>query len=210
MPRPHALAAGVLVAAAALLATPLPASAHDQLVSSDPESGQHLDAAPHEVSLEFSGELLVLDGSGLGATVLVVDGEGRDWATGDPVVRERTVTVTLAPEMPDAGYEVRWQVVSSDGHPISGLVPFAVGDAEPLGSAATPVDPDSDSTSQNDSRTRNDSRPHGQGSTSFLRVALIGAGGGALALAALRLALRLRRPRAGGPGARPCARRPAL
>uniref|UniRef100_UPI003B39FD74 copper resistance protein CopC n=1 Tax=Pseudactinotalea sp. TaxID=1926260 RepID=UPI003B39FD74 len=29
----------------------------------------------------------------------------------------------------DGHYDIRWRVVSSDGHPISGVIPFSVGDA---------------------------------------------------------------------------------
>ncbi len=94
--------------------------------------------------MTFSGELLVLDESLTGAVVLVVDASGKDWVSGDATVAGRPVTAALEPGMPTAGYQVRWQVVSEDGHPIAGVIPFTIGDAEPLqsptsgGSTATP------------------------------------------------------------------------
>ncbi len=71
------ISAVLLVAAVAVLATTTPASAHDQLVSSTPGAGEQLASAPTNVSLTFSGELIVLDASMTGALVMVVDESGR-------------------------------------------------------------------------------------------------------------------------------------
>lgn len=121
----------VLALAVGLIAVPAaPASAHEQLLSTTPTSGERLAAAPAEVTLEFSGEVLTL-----GAVVIVADAAGTDWAM-DPEIDGRIVTVPLVDGMPDAGYEIRWRVVSADGHPISGLVPFTVGDGAPYSSIA--------------------------------------------------------------------------
>lgn len=125
-------AVGVTVAAVAILATALPASAHDALVHSTPQADERLTAAPENIVLTFSGELLTLGDSTTGAVVLVLDENGHDWAGDDVEVAGNTVTVGVDPGMPDAGYQVRWQVVSEDGHPISGIVPFTIGDAEPM------------------------------------------------------------------------------
>ncbi|WES64995.1 copper resistance protein CopC [Microbacter sp. GSS18] len=121
------LAAGAALAAAFALGTAAPASAHDDLVRSDPAEDAALAAAPAEVTLEFSDEVLTI-----GAVIVVADASGADWVDGELEVREGTVVAHLADGMPDAGYEVRWRVVSADGHPISGLIPFTVGDADPL------------------------------------------------------------------------------
>ncbi|WP_234714487.1 copper resistance CopC family protein, partial [Mycobacterium tuberculosis] len=94
-------------------------------MESSPADGERLEAPPTSVTMTFSGELLVLDESTAGAVVLVVDTAGKDWATGEVDVRGRTVTAALPPGMPEGGYQVRWQVVSEDGHPIAGLIPFA-------------------------------------------------------------------------------------
>jgi methionine-rich copper-binding protein CopC len=99
-----------------------PAAAHDELVASTPSIGEQLASAPSEVSLTFSADVLTI-----GAAVIIADGAGRDWVADEPVVTDGVVTVGLQSGMPDAGYEIRWRVVSEDGHPISGLVPFTVG-----------------------------------------------------------------------------------
>lgn len=135
MLRLRSLAGGIAVAAVVVLTTVAPASAHDELLSSSPAAGENLPAPPDEIALTYSAD--VLD---MGAEVVVADGDGTDWVAGDPVVAFGVVTVPLRGGMPDAGYEVRWRVVSSDGHPISGLIPFTVGDATPIErSAPTPT-----------------------------------------------------------------------
>ena len=183
------IAAGLALATVATLAIATPASAHDQLISSTPAVDERLAAAPESITMTFSGELLVLDDSLTGAVVLVVDASGTDWVSGDVTVDGRTVTAPLAPGMPAAGYQVRWQVVSEDGHPIAGVVPFTVGDADPMaaptsgGATETP----SASAEQPD-QTTTDSGGTG-------RVLLIGAGGAAGAVLVLVLIRFLRRPR---------------
>ena len=127
----RAITGGIVVAAVAVLASVVPASAHDQLLSSTPAEGERLASAPDEISLSFSAD--VLD---VGAEVVVADAEGVDWVGADPLLSAGVVTVPLRAELPAAGYEVRWRVVSSDGHPISGVVPFTVGDGAPLERAA--------------------------------------------------------------------------
>ena len=189
MSRVRVLAAGMAVGVIAALASALPSSAHDQLIASSPSAGERLDAAPEGVSLEFSGQLLVLDGAG--ALVMVVDPAGRDWLEGAPVVEGHMVTAALAPGMPEAGYEIRWRVVSSDGHPISGVIPFTIGDAAPL-SAASP------GSGRTDAQQQDQTAPD---IPRALRVALVGAGGAAIAAALFTVISFLRRrARRGGSG----------
>ncbi|WP_136024921.1 copper resistance CopC family protein [Microbacterium sp. K27] len=183
------IAAGLALATVATLAIATPASAHDQLISSSPAADEQLAVAPESITMTFSGELLVLDESLTGAVVLVVDASGKDWVSGDVTVAGRTVTAPLEPGMPTAGYQVRWQVVSEDGHPIAGVVPFTVGDAEPMaapaygGAAETPAA----SAEQPDQNAAD--------SSGIVRVLLIGAGGAAAAVFVLVLIRFLRRPR---------------
>lgn len=187
----RACAAGLMLAAIAVVATAVPASAHDQLVSSTPAEGEQLAAAPSSISMTFSGELLVLDESTTGAVVLVVDEAGTEWTTGAVVVSRSEVTAELKPGMPVAGYQVRWQVVSEDGHPISGVIPFAVGDAEPMvtGSSSDTREPSSPDASTAVSDQIADE------SSGAVRVLLVGGIGAAVAVALLAVFRFLRRPR---------------
>lgn len=139
------LSGGLVLTALLVLGISSPASAHDSLVSSSPAVGEQLATAPTQVELVFSDDVLPV-----GAAVLVVDAAGTDWVSGDVAIDRNTVTVPLSDGMPEAGYQVRWRVVSGDGHPISAIIPFAIGDAEPL--TVTAPEP-TDSTSSADSDT---------------------------------------------------------
>lgn len=101
-----------------------PAHAHDQLVASSPIDGEHLDAAPTEVRLSFNGEPLEL-----GTTVMVTKADDPSTDLAQATVLDGRDVVAELPDLPDGHYDVRWRVVSSDGHPISGVIPFSVGDA---------------------------------------------------------------------------------
>ena len=185
-------AVGMAVAAVAVFATAVPASAHDSLVHSTPEADESLATAPESITLTYSGELLVLGDSTQGAVVLVIDESGRDWATGDVEVSGSTVTAAIEPGMPDAGYQVRWQVVSEDGHPISGIVPFTIGDAEPMTATQAPTDADAPSYVPDASDPTDQSTDETDGG---LRLLLVGGAGAAIAVVALVLYRILRRPK---------------
>lgn len=116
---------GALLALAVAVTAP-PAAAHDQLLDSSPTEGEHLDIAPTEVTLRFSDEILTI-----GPAVIVADDAGGTWTVGDPVLDGPDVVTALADDVPDGAYEIRWRVVSSDGHPITGVIPFTVGDVAP-------------------------------------------------------------------------------
>lgn len=194
MPRSRPFVAGLTVAVVAMLATAAPASAHDKLISSDPASDQELAEAPTTVSLTFSAD--VLD---MGAAVVVSDEGGTDWVSAAPTIDGPTVTATLDEDMPDAGYEIRWRVVSSDGHPITGVVPFVVGDGTPVsgGAATAGADPGPQTSTQSSTQTQTAQDDEGP-----WRAVLVGAGGAAVAVALLALVqlLRRRRDAAGADG----------
>ena len=158
-----------LVGAALAITGALPASAHDDLVASDPTDGQRLATAPDLVTLTFSAKVLTI-----GAAVVVIDEFGHNWVTGEPEIDDGTVRAAVEPGMPDAGYEVRWQVVSRDGHPISGLIPFTVGDGVPLVRETAPA-------SESDPLTVQDSQ-RSAGGPSPWRLVLVGALGAAAAV----------------------------
>ncbi|OUZ12235.1 hypothetical protein BHE97_02865 [Aeromicrobium sp. PE09-221] len=99
-----------------------PAVAHAQLIGSTPAEDEVLDTAPAQVELEFNEELIEI-----GSTMLVIDSDGENRVAGEVALDGRFVRADLAPDLPDGSYEIRWRVVSADGHPISGRIPFAIG-----------------------------------------------------------------------------------
>lgn len=162
-----------------VLGTGLPVQAHAQLVGSTPPAGASLATPPAEVELEFSEELL-----DLGGMIVVTDDAERSWVDGELVIEGTRARVALATGMPDGRYAIRWQVVSHDGHPISGTIPFTVGDVAALPPAGPSVDvsaPDSAGSAET---------PDG---VAVLRPVLIGLIGAAVAVTGYWLILRRRR-----------------
>ncbi|MBT2517880.1 copper resistance protein CopC [Streptomyces sp. ISL-90] len=115
--------AGAALTAAALFATAdaAPAFAHDELIGSSPEQGEVLDASPEVIGLSFSNDIIEV-----GTAVVVVDHHGEEIDVGEPVIAGPEATVELPADL-SGDYQVRWHVVSSDGHPIEGTIDFGVG-----------------------------------------------------------------------------------
>lgn len=127
---PVALAA-TLLAAFLVLFSPLPASAHDALVSSSPAADSQVETLPAELTLTFSAKLI----DGGGATEVVVTGpDGETVTDGPATVDGAIVTQPLLASAPAGEYHVIWKVVSSDGHPTSDEYYFTV----TTGSETTP------------------------------------------------------------------------
>nr|WP_228509078.1 copper resistance CopC family protein [Herbiconiux sp. VKM Ac-1786] len=100
------------------------ASAHDSLASATPGDGDSITADPGSVVLGFTDELLVQPGGTTdGFAVQIVDSEGLHYESGCVTLDGSSVAAPIA--LGDAGgYQVLWQVVSSDGHPTSGQYGF--------------------------------------------------------------------------------------
>ncbi|TQK19315.1 hypothetical protein FBY40_1813 [Microbacterium sp. SLBN-154] len=122
---------GVVVALTAVFALPVAASAHDELLGSDPAPGSTLDQAPTAITLTFSG----LISQEPGATVIeVTDAAGTALVDGSPTIADNVVSQPLTAAAPGP-VTVLWKVVSSDGHPISGELSFTVAE----GASSTPT-----------------------------------------------------------------------
>lgn len=115
------LAASAL-AALALLSPASPASAHDELISTDPAADAVLEALPADVTLTFSAELLGEAGSNI---VEVSDAAGTVLSEGPAILDGRNAIQQLTGTA-TGPVRVLWRVVSSDGHPISGEFSFTV------------------------------------------------------------------------------------
>ncbi|GAA1628366.1 MULTISPECIES: copper resistance protein CopC [Brevibacterium] len=118
--------AALVVAAMSVFAAS-PASAHDQLISTNPEDGAQLDEQPQWLEMDFSGEIQQV---GTEVKVMV---DGTDVSAGELTTEGTKLTVALPDNLKPGAYNVVWRVVSSDGHPISGDYSFTIGDAEGAG-----------------------------------------------------------------------------
>ena len=113
-------AAGLIV-----LLVAVPALAHPKVVSRSPEDGSTVDQPPSEVSVEFD-EVVT------NANLEVVDPCGSRVDDGDTQTLGYEASVGMSGD--NAGtYSVRWEVISEDGHNVSGTWTFSSsgGDACP-------------------------------------------------------------------------------
>ena len=97
------------------------AQAHDELVSSSPEPGARLDAAPAEVELRFTGAI-----QELGTEVVVTAADGTRVSDGPVQVDGTTVVQQVTAALPAGVYTVVWRATSADGHPLSDEFAFTV------------------------------------------------------------------------------------
>lgn len=107
---------------ALLLLMALPAataSAHSQLMSTDPVENAQLTEGPERVSATFNERL-----QSAYAQMTVVGPDERLWSTGEPAVDGPVVSIALRPLGPVGRYTVNYRVTSADGHPVSGSWAF--------------------------------------------------------------------------------------
>lgn len=114
------LAAAALLAIAATLGAASPALAHDELVGYDVLVTETTGAV-EGFSLSFSNEILEV-----GTEIIATGPAGDDVREGGPAVAGRVVTQALTAPLDEGVTAIAWRVVSSDGHPISGVLELTV------------------------------------------------------------------------------------
>jgi copper resistance protein C len=128
----------LVAASAALIALPaLPAWAHNYLVATSPAAGAVVTEQPGTISLETNDELLDV---GNGSAIRVQGPDGRYYGDGCTEVVGATAETNAELGTPGE-YTVTWQVVSADGHPISGTWRFQWQPAEDVALAEGSTDP---------------------------------------------------------------------
>ncbi|MEW9548916.1 copper resistance protein CopC [Nonomuraea sp. NPDC050783] len=127
------LASGLLVVGAAG-----PALAHDSLKSSSPAKGAEVESLD-EVRLEFSARPRL-------PYVIVRGADGAEHQLGEPQTNGPVVTQAVRTPLPAGRYTIAYRIVSSDGHPVEGEIPFTVkgspaaaGASPPATSASSPA-----------------------------------------------------------------------
>ncbi|MFH9430204.1 copper resistance protein CopC [Streptomyces sp. NPDC017615] len=122
-PRLRTLVLLLLAVTGALFTGAAPASAHAALTGSDPAQGVVVDRAPTQISLTFSEQVALGDGS-----LRVLDPKGKPVQSGKPAnVSGTTYAVRLHAGLADGTYTVAYQVVSADSHPVAGAYTFSIG-----------------------------------------------------------------------------------
>lgn len=126
------VAAAVLSLAGLVLAAPA-ASAHNEVVSTEPAAKAELTVAPTEVVLHFA-EPPVPGGT----AIAVKDPQGRSVVAGAAALSGSDATVALEPLTVAGTYTVSYRSVSDDGHTIGGTYTFTLALPSPSGSASEP------------------------------------------------------------------------
>ncbi|MFM9878134.1 MAG: copper resistance protein CopC [Rhodoglobus sp.] len=91
-----------------------PAIADAALAEATPHEGEILDTRPAEIVLIFNEDLL----TGVPHTIQVTDPDGNEVTTGEATADGATLTVPMDADL-EGTYQVTWQTVSTDSHPIS-------------------------------------------------------------------------------------------
>ena len=102
-----------------------PANAHAFLITTSPQAGQRLVAAPSDITLRFSEPFVRAS-----PRITVRAAVRRNVAVGRVHVTNGGAGLTVPiPPLADAIYVVSWSVTGDDGHESAGELAFAVGDA---------------------------------------------------------------------------------
>lgn len=104
-----------------LLGTATPASAHAELIASNPAEGASLATAPTQIELTFNQVV------GLGDNPVEITGPGNaTWTVQPPSVSGAVVTAPVVATGPAGAYTLAYRVVSQDGDQVNGSVRFTM------------------------------------------------------------------------------------
>ncbi|MFE6137157.1 copper resistance CopC/CopD family protein [Bacillus sp. NPDC057893] len=123
------LGAWLLIACVFIILIPKSASAHAYVVKSNPTENEKLKKAPSVVKIEFDEDIQVSHFN----TLYVRDTSGKRVDLKDAHIDKRNkklLEAGLKENLQNGLYSIQWKVISADGHPIQGVIPFQVGLAE--------------------------------------------------------------------------------
>ncbi|EAD5764350.1 TPA: copper resistance CopC/CopD family protein [Listeria innocua] len=103
-------------------------SAHAYLENSNPADQSHIKTAPEKVTLVFNEEI-----EADFPLIEVKDSSGKQVETGKTSVSKKNnhmVEASLPAELKADVYSVSWRVVSADGHAVTGIISFKLGDTK--------------------------------------------------------------------------------
>jgi hypothetical protein len=116
---------------AMLLSGTAPAYAHTSLRTSDPLRGTKVEAL-RKVTLEFTESVRF-------PVVIITGPDGLRYEDGKPRVDGPRVLQKVGRQLPGGAYTIAYRVVSRDGHPIEGEIPFEL--TPPPSPGETPAAP---------------------------------------------------------------------
>ncbi|WP_375090972.1 copper resistance CopC/CopD family protein [Peribacillus sp. RS7] len=113
-----------------LLLYPAMASGHATVISSNPSPNEAMDTLPEKISIQFSENIQPAFHS-----LEVFSQDGDKIKIQDSTISEQSEKILVAKwkgTIDEGIYYIKWRVVSSDGHPIEGTIPFQFGDSAGL------------------------------------------------------------------------------
>ncbi|HDR7793861.1 TPA: copper resistance protein CopC [Bacillus luti] len=120
------LGAWLLIACVFIVLIPKSASAHAYVVKSNPTENEKLKKAPSVVKIEFDEDIQVSHFN----TLFVRDTSGKRVDLKDAHINKRNkklLEAGLQENLKNGLYSIQWKVISADGHPIQGVIPFQIG-----------------------------------------------------------------------------------
>lgn len=109
------------------------ASAHAYILKSTPYENEIIQEAPKKVSIEFDEKIQTSFNS-----IEVFDSSGKRVDQENGGVNAKSPSIIecdLDENLPNGTYSIQWRVVSSDGHPVKGSIPFQIGKGDAQGSS---------------------------------------------------------------------------
>ncbi|WP_285768643.1 copper resistance protein CopC [Peribacillus sp. SI8-4] len=113
-----------------LLLYPAMASAHATIISSNPSPNEAMETLPEKISIQFSEKIQPAFHS-----LEVFSQDGRKVPVQKSAISKKSEKILEAEwkgTVDEGVYYIKWRVVSSDGHPIEGTIPFQYGDSASL------------------------------------------------------------------------------
>lgn len=123
------LGAWLFIACVLIILIPKSASAHAYIVKSNPAENEALKKAPAVVQIEFDEDIQVSSFN----TLYVRDTSGKRVDLKDANIdkkNKKLLEAGLKENLKNGLYSIQWKVISADGHPIQGVIPFRIGLAE--------------------------------------------------------------------------------
>jgi len=106
--------------------SPILTSAHAYIAKSTPMENEILMKVPPIVSIEFNETIQ----SSSFNSLIVVDASGKRVDLKNTHINKenpRVMEARIKQNIPDGIYSIQWKVISADGHPIQGVIPFSIG-----------------------------------------------------------------------------------
>lgn len=155
---------------AAIWLTPLPASAHTDLVRANPAVNSTVKSAPEKVALTFAENL---QPNGFGLIVTGPDGARAD--SGTATVQGATLSKQLTALTSAGRYQVTYRIVGPDGHQVTGSYAFRLTTADAAGRDSATIAATAAATATSAAAAATDDAQPSSSGLQWIPIVLLGA-----------------------------------